>query len=219
MVMDTSTLERITTLFQARARGYLTRYEVRRAREDFEEIVNEIDGNLSQLNWTEKIISTPHFADTAGPRLRPGICSRETSGPGLHVSAAQSSIYLIEERGEQSSLIEREEAERDKSPECLPSSSVRGDGKGQRQDSAGRTDGGMMESTGRSSSIWSSLELDMSSHPHKGSQQRCLAQEVPRTPEALRLHRNTLTMELLWLQQAIDSRKKYLSLKDRLSVS
>lgn len=41
-----------------------------------------------------------------------------------------------------------------------------------------------------------------------GSRQYCLAQEVPFTPEALRLHRNTLTMELLWLQQAIDSRKK-----------
>lgn len=38
--------------------------------------------------------------------------------------------------------------------------------------------------------------------------QFCLAQDVPRTPEDLRLHRNTLTMELVWLQQAIDSRKK-----------
>ena len=41
-----------------------------------------------------------------------------------------------------------------------------------------------------------------------GRQQYCLAQEVPCTPEALRRHRNALTMELLWLQQAIDSRKK-----------
>lgn len=44
--------------------------------------------------------------------------------------------------------------------------------------------------------------------PLSGPQQYCLAQEVPRTSEALRLHRNTLTMELVWLQQAIDSRKK-----------
>lgn len=36
----------------------------------------------------------------------------------------------------------------------------------------------------------------------------CLAQEAPRTPVALRLHRDNLTMELLWLQQAIGSRKK-----------
>lgn len=44
--------------------------------------------------------------------------------------------------------------------------------------------------------------------PPLESQQYSLAREVPCTPEALRLHRNTLTMELLWLQQAIDSRKK-----------
>lgn len=44
--------------------------------------------------------------------------------------------------------------------------------------------------------------------PPLESQQCSLAQEVPCTPEALRLHRNTLTMELVWLQQAIDSRKK-----------
>lgn len=44
--------------------------------------------------------------------------------------------------------------------------------------------------------------------PPLESHQYSLAQEVPCTPEALRLHRNTLTMELLWLQQAIDSRKK-----------
>ncbi|KAF6721864.1 IQ domain-containing protein C [Oryzias melastigma] len=62
--------------------------------------------------------------------------------------------------------------------------------------------------------------MDVNSYPDKapsGLQHYCLAQEVPRTPQALRLHRNTLTMELVWLQQAIDSRKKYLSLKDRLT--
>lgn len=41
-----------------------------------------------------------------------------------------------------------------------------------------------------------------------GLRQYCLAQDVPQTPEGLRLHRNTLTMELVWIQQAIDSRKK-----------
>ncbi|KAJ4938852.1 hypothetical protein JOQ06_028318 [Pogonophryne albipinna] len=44
-----------------------------------------------------------------------------------------------------------------------------------------------------------------------GPRQFSLAQEVPPTQQALRLHRNTMTMELVWLQQAIDSRKKYLA--------
>uniref|UniRef100_A0A8C8EGZ5 IQ motif containing C n=1 Tax=Oncorhynchus tshawytscha TaxID=74940 RepID=A0A8C8EGZ5_ONCTS len=46
-----------------------------------------------------------------------------------------------------------------------------------------------------------------------------LAQDEPHTPEALQLHRNTLAMEMLWLQQAIASRKKYLSLKESLNIS
>lgn len=53
--------------------------------------------------------------------------------------------------------------------------------------------------------IWS---VELWTDGSLGSRQHCSAQEVPRTSEALRLHRNTLTMELLWLQQAIDSRKK-----------
>lgn len=35
-----------------------------------------------------------------------------------------------------------------------------------------------------------------------------LLKGVAHTPEALKQHRNTLAMELLWIQQAIASRKK-----------
>ncbi|CAN9502058.1 unnamed protein product [Ophioblennius macclurei] len=54
---------------------------------------------------------------------------------------------------------------------------------------------------------------------HKAPLQHGSFEEWPWTPEDLWLHRNTLTMELLWIQQAIYSRKRYLFLKDRLSVS
>lgn len=40
------------------------RNEVRRAREDFEVIVKEIDGGLSHLQWRDTVISIPHFTDT-----------------------------------------------------------------------------------------------------------------------------------------------------------
>ncbi|XP_035797735.1 IQ domain-containing protein C isoform X2 [Amphiprion ocellaris] len=202
--MDRSKWEKIITHFQACARGHLVRSEIRCAQEDFEEIVKEIDGGLTHLKWVEAVISIPHFTDTGGPYLQP-------SDPGLDVSARpQYPASLLQER-DHCVLPEKTEAERDD----LPSSPVGGDGEWQRQSSVGNKDGGVMESTGESSTIWSSLELDT----YKGPQRYCLAQEVPRTPQALRLHRNTLTMEMLWLQQAIDSRKKYLSLKDRLSVS
>ncbi|XP_069008495.1 IQ domain-containing protein C isoform X2 [Embiotoca jacksoni] len=191
--MDRRKFETAIARFQARARGHLVRGEVRGARDDFEEVVREIDGGLTNLKWVEAVVSIPRFTDTDGD-------------PGLHASPAP----LPE--------VEWVEAERDGSGACLPSSSVGGAGEG--PGAAGGKDGGATELTGDSSSIWSGSELDVNcGRSHEGTQQYCLAQEVPRTPEALRLHRNTLTMEVLWLQQAIDSRKKYLSLKDRLRVS
>ncbi|XP_030575379.1 IQ domain-containing protein C [Archocentrus centrarchus] len=213
--MDRSKWEKTIINFQARARGYLARKEVRNAREDFEDIVKEIEGHLTHLKWTDSVISIPQFTDAGSPRPPPG--SSATEPPGLEVDASARSQISAPSSGNKDHhcvLLEKTEAERDDSHTCLPSSSsVRGEGEGQRQSA-------VAESTEGSSSIWSSLEPDMNhGQSHKGSRQYCLTQEVPRTPEALRLHRNTLTMELLWLQQAIDSRKKYLSLKDRLSVS
>ncbi|XP_027857047.1 IQ domain-containing protein C [Xiphophorus couchianus] len=195
--MDRSKLDKIITRFQARARGNITRTEVRRAREDFEEIVREVEGDLTHLRWTDTTLSIPHFTDTDGACLQPARHLLEP--PELYVSTSQSPDSLDEEGQERCVQPESKDAERE-DWSSIPL----------------RCDGGMMESTRRSSIIWSSPELDNNVYPQKGCQQYCLAQDVPRTSDALRLHRNTLTMELVWLQQAIDSRKKYLSLKDRL---
>ncbi|KAM6968710.1 IQ domain-containing protein C isoform 2-T3 [Tautogolabrus adspersus] len=101
-----------------------------------------------------------------------------------------------------------------------PAAQSGGDEEGQRQTIDRDKDGEVMENTADSTTAWSSLELDTNyGDSQKGPQQYGSVQEVSRTPEALRLHRNNLTMELLWLQQAIGSRKKYLSLKSRLSIS
>lgn len=51
-------------MLQALARGHLVRKEICRARQDFEDIVNEIDGGLAHLQWRETIIPIPHFTDT-----------------------------------------------------------------------------------------------------------------------------------------------------------
>lgn len=67
-------------------------------------------------------------------------------------------------RDQHCGLLERTEAERDDSHACLPSSSisVREEGTGQRQSA-------VVGSTAGSSSIWSSLELDVDhSQSHKG---------------------------------------------------
>ncbi|XP_029350410.1 IQ domain-containing protein C isoform X1 [Echeneis naucrates] len=192
MVMDRDKWERTLVRFQACARGHLVRSEVRRAREDFEDIVREIDGGLTHLQWRDTPIPLPCFTDTDDLLLRLSSAASKSPDPGLHVTASPQSPAAGS--GE-------------------PPAQKTGADEGNQRD----RDGGVMESTGDSTTIWSSLELDVSSP--LGPRQYSLAQDVPHTPEALRLHRNTLTMELVWLQQAIDSRKKYLSLKDRLTIS
>ncbi|KAK9533778.1 hypothetical protein VZT92_008876 [Zoarces viviparus] len=191
--MDRSKWEKTLTCFQASARGYLVRDEVRCAREDFKDIVREIDGGLTHVEWRETIIAIPHFTDTEGPFLR---TSSSASKPSNASSPSSSSSV---ERGDPHVLQERIEAEID---DCdATAAAVR---------QKGSTD---LEKDGDSTTAWSSLELDMNyGDSHKAPRQSC-------APEALRVHRNTLTMELVWLQQAIGSRKKYLSLKDTLSVS
>nr|XP_020498378.1 IQ domain-containing protein C isoform X2 [Labrus bergylta] len=233
--MDRSELEKILAFFQACARGYLVRREVRRAQEDFEDIVEEIDGGLVHLEWRESpVIPSPHFTDTDGPFLRLCEAASRPSNPGPNTCdslqrLSSSSSSPLSEDGDHHVLLEKIEAERDGSQtkghasitkDSIPSSTVRGNEEGQRQTIDRDKDGGVMENTGDSTTVWSSLELDTNyGDSQKGPQQYGSVQEVSSTPEALRLHRNNLTMELLWLQQAIGSRKKYLSLKSQLSIS
>jgi len=67
------------------------RNEVRRARGDFEDIVKEIDGGLTHLEWRETVVPVPRFTDTVGgvktilgvnPRLGASliVCARASSG-------------------------------------------------------------------------------------------------------------------------------------------
>ncbi|XP_021231010.1 uncharacterized protein LOC110387321 isoform X3 [Numida meleagris] len=72
------------------------------------------------------------------------------------------------------------------------------------------------QNTSSISSVWDSADLE------PGSLKACLeiplvdVKELPRTRSGLQSFRNHLIMELLWLQQAINSRKNYLKLKQRL---
>ncbi|XP_077588055.1 IQ domain-containing protein C [Stigmatopora nigra] len=197
---------------QAYARGHLVRGELGRARADFEEVVKEIDGTLNHLEWKNAIIQTPHFKDTDGP------LPRKDPEPDVSITSQNpvaGDIGPSSENGEWSQCFQTIEPQKDASgvpPQknaCLQSSQVLEDS----QNLPIPVE--VLESVMDSTSIWSSMNsLPQKDWPLYGS-----AQDVPPTPEALRCHRDALTMELLWLQQAIDSRKKYLSLKDKLTIS
>ncbi|XP_056152471.1 IQ domain-containing protein C [Lampris incognitus] len=233
--MEGSHWENLMIKFQAHARGYLMREEVSRARKDFEDIVKEIDGDLTHLQWRETIVALPYFTDTDGAFFGPSVNSsaRKTLKPAVDISVCQPPAPLSEEGLFDSCLPPVNlKAERDCSHRqgqaffsgvCYRSSPASEEEGGQRDSCWGSQmeDGGLvMESTEDTTTVWNSLGLDLSpTHAQGGPQHHCLARGVPCTREALRLHRNTLAMELLWLQQAIASRKKYLSLKERLSIS
>ncbi|XP_061651737.1 IQ domain-containing protein C isoform X2 [Phyllopteryx taeniolatus] len=208
--MDTRDWDKTLSLLQAWARGRLVRAELRRAQVDFEEVVKEIDGTLAHLRWRDAIIPTPHFTDTDGPLPRKdpgpdvGACSQNPAlGDAAPLSEGRGGsdrLHTIEAQKDGSGVKQQTRG-------CLQSSSVLEAGQNLSSD---EVFGSTMDST----SIWTSMD----SLPHKGPLRYCSAQEVPPDPEALRCHRDALTMELLWLQQAIDSRKKYLSLKNKLSL-
>ncbi|XP_014065568.2 IQ domain-containing protein C [Salmo salar] len=182
--------EWIFILFQAHARGYLMRKEINCARSEFEDIVRDIDGEVNHLDWKGNIIAIPHFKDD-GPS---GIFTKKHAE-----EAPDGGSHPLEQPGEREGaqlMSDRLEPERD-DPYSHGQASI-----------------------SRGSSSPSSCPPGGEGETQKGSQQWCsLAQDEPHTPEALQLHRNTLAMEMLWLQQAIASRKKYLSLKERLNIS
>uniref|UniRef100_UPI00398F1AEB IQ domain-containing protein C n=1 Tax=Pristiophorus japonicus TaxID=55135 RepID=UPI00398F1AEB len=72
-------------------------------------------------------------------------------------------------------------------------------------------------------SVWNSTVLEVASNVISGGEIQeplCNLQkkEMPTTREGLQKYRSSLAMELLWLQQAIASRKNYLILKQRLAT-
>ncbi|XP_069051513.1 IQ domain-containing protein C isoform X1 [Lepisosteus oculatus] len=68
--MENPELERRLTVFQALIRGFLVRRHFSSLRGDYEEIVREIDGDLSHLEWHGNLIPVPGFSYEKGARPR-----------------------------------------------------------------------------------------------------------------------------------------------------
>ncbi|KAJ8245753.1 hypothetical protein COCON_G00235150 [Conger conger] len=190
--MERQDLERIITDFQARARGFLVRKELGAVRQDYEDVVREIEGDLGHLDWRGGIIAIPLFTKNAFVWQSSNSTSDERSGDACGVSD------LTRPLGEPGEGTSPERHQQGPPPDC------------------GRDPGSR---AGEEALVWDRAAVDTAySFLQKGSSWRSLAKDIPRKQVDLCLHRNNLSMELLWLQQAINSRKKYLLLKQRLGA-
>ncbi|XP_036603117.1 IQ domain-containing protein C [Trichosurus vulpecula] len=181
--MELQELVRRVTLLQACVRGRQTRRRMQSLRAEYEEVVREVEGDLSgQLRWVGRWLPRPVFSPetrrrTYGPREGEG-----SPGP----------------RREPPIRLRGEEPESDggwKEP-CPVKGPEQGAGPRSQQDL-------MMEAGDKA------LRRDPE------------AQEftLPSQPAQLQRLRRHLAMEMLWLQQAIVSRKKYLLLRQTLDLS
>ncbi|XP_065553675.1 IQ domain-containing protein C [Lathamus discolor] len=215
-------LLRAVTRLQACVRGYLVRKRFQSLRAAYEEVVLEIEGDLSQLQWRGRLLPRPVFTP-------------EEPAQGKYSNpreAAPSDKASTEKPQEE---LDASEPEQDRGCSSMnPTAQVPSE-KG-------------LSPTGAGGAVTPlNLEADADEHPEKGcsapagskawqndsnvssgleaeSLGACLEiplvdiKELPRTRSGLQSYRNHLVMELLWLEQAIVSRKNFLMLKRRLGA-
>ncbi|KAM6399508.1 IQ domain-containing protein C [Rhynochetos jubatus] len=229
-------LLRAVTRLQAHVRGYLLRKRFRGLRAEYEAVVRELEGDLGRLEWTGRFLPRPLFA----PQPPLGGFLRGEAQPPVTVPVTPAGLAAGHPRsrvvrngrkatprsGQAAPSAGKPQEEPDggcgsaKPPAPPPgeeelSSAGEGDVANPQNLGAGKGGGGPAESEARRNGGCRSragaepleARLDIPLEDIK---------DLPRTRSGLQSYRNHLIMELLWLQQAIVSRKNYLMLKQRL---
>uniref|UniRef100_A0AAY4C652 IQ domain-containing protein C n=1 Tax=Denticeps clupeoides TaxID=299321 RepID=A0AAY4C652_9TELE len=208
-----------TTRFQARSRGYLVRRTLKAAQAEFEDIVSEVDGDLCDLSWEGTLIPQPRFSDQGVVTLGLGRCAPpEREAPSTRPQdAAPERDPACRKVGDGGEL----EMENHPGTSAWCSSPV---------------DGTSSEFKLKGGSVGAGVVLQQQNYRECRAEQlerwcgdqvisavlctalqaRPAAEEVLASAVSLQERRSILTMELLWIQQAIASRKKYLIMKEAL---
>ncbi|KAM6314048.1 IQ domain-containing protein C [Podargus strigoides] len=220
-------LLRAVTRLQACVRGYLLRKRFRSLRAEYEEVVREIEGDLSQLEWRGWLLPRPVFVpeeptQEKPPGLQEAVLSDEASAEKPQEELGTSEP---ERDCDCSSVNPTAQLPSTKEPSCVGEDDVLSppDLRADADKSTGKGCSTPAESEdwqndSSVSSVWDSTVLEAE------SLRACLEvplediKELPRTRSGLQAYRNHLMMELLWLQQAIASRENYLLLKQRLGT-
>uniref|UniRef100_A0A8C8RJ39 IQ domain-containing protein C n=1 Tax=Pelusios castaneus TaxID=367368 RepID=A0A8C8RJ39_9SAUR len=218
------------TRLQAYVRGYLVRKRFQSLQEEYEDTVKEIEGDLGQLHWKGRYIPTPVFLQKKQTKVKQLIdqetvskdqdntdkgqqklCPLDTLEPEKDCDCKSYMKSAVQLQGEE--MVSREEGSRVKqNSECDADKSP-----GQDCSLPGKNR--EWKNYSNASSLWSSTILETGSTA--ASQElpfKSIKQELPQSLPDLQCYRNHLAMELLWLQQAIVSRKNYLILKQKLGT-
>ncbi|XP_003415507.2 IQ domain-containing protein C isoform X2 [Loxodonta africana] len=190
--MELEQLFRKVSALQACVRGFLVRRQFQNLRAEYEATVREIEGDQGVVQWTEGWIPRPQF-------LPENVKSHRTWKAGERVTNPEKEL------GSQFPCKEPEEMVLKKSRESSANPGSREDSP-QLQDKQSRKTRKPSQGETRDSSRMGNPEATDPGLPYSQLE----LQEV----QHLRSH---LAMELLWLQQAINSRKEYLTLKQTLS--
>ncbi|XP_012577896.1 PREDICTED: IQ domain-containing protein C [Condylura cristata] len=187
--MEREQLVRKVSALQACIRGFLVRRQFQSLRAEYEAIVREIEGDLGTLQWTEGWIPRPRFP------------SQVTS----HWTW-QAREKLPNPEQKQWSHFLCEKPEKETAPEKVRKS---GEGATNSTGLLCRDDNSwLQDEQSRKIRIPSRMENPEAADPRLPQRQTQL--------QELQYHCSHLAMELLWLQQAINSRKEYLLLKQTL---
>uniref|UniRef100_A0A2K5M0I3 IQ motif containing C n=1 Tax=Cercocebus atys TaxID=9531 RepID=A0A2K5M0I3_CERAT len=181
---------------KACVRGFLVRRQFQSLRAEYEAIVREVEGDLGTLQWTEGQIPRPRFLPEKAK-------SHQTWKAGDRVANPEQGLWKHFPCKESEGVATWEEMVLKKSGE---SSANQG-------------------SVCRDHSSW--LQMEQNRKPSQEETRDMTRMENPeatdpRLPHSqpqlqeLQYHCSHLAMELLWLQQAINSRKEYLILKQTL---
>ncbi|MBN3279542.1 CC28B protein, partial [Polyodon spathula] len=213
-------------LCNACARGYLVRKKFSSLREEYESIVREIEGDLALLEWRGETIQRPVFVNKKRAVSKASNCASvekpaedHRSADNINKAICRTLEMLEPERdrdGRMVFAVEQHPHEERGVPEVLcegarhlPESVEASGSVSEPPPSVEEEEERDLRSSTELTSVWNSTTQDTgSSVIHKDSLCRTQSKEMPKSKEGLRLYRSNLAMELLWLQQAIASRKK-----------
>uniref|UniRef100_A0A8C4SQF7 IQ domain-containing protein C n=1 Tax=Erpetoichthys calabaricus TaxID=27687 RepID=A0A8C4SQF7_ERPCA len=232
-------------LLQAQIRGFLVRRKFSSVYEEYEQIVREIEGDQSRLEWCGFTLLRPVFVSKKCEKSKSHKPEVKVSAVGIqncddYEQQQQQQQQQQQEEDEEEAEEEQMMPEREDNIHRLPTQLASEHLEEERQGpDTGSSDAGALKSSSESprlsdltssmedarvsqsftdvTSLWDSNESKMSSSAiHKDSLCRSLNSSIPNSLEGLQHYKTNLAMELIWLQQAIVSRKKYLMLKKGL---